>query len=138
MRGRTTEETERGRWRHDSKVSSEGDRGERPGYGQGERDDTSEGWSGRSEGGLAEETEETEEYRMTVGVPEGSGDTLMASPWGTQESGTGVLQGGTRSGGSDTRKSPSAATREAGTRGCHGARPGQGEKNGGRREMREA
>ena len=59
---------------------------------------------------------------------------LTASSWGTQESGAEELKGGERAGGSTTGKAPSAATDEEGTRGRHGARPGQGEKNGGQRE----
>ena len=70
------------------------------GDGQGESDNASEGWSGGSEGGSAEETEED---RMTAGEPEGSGDTLMASPWVTQESGAGGIQVGERAGRIDTR-----------------------------------
>ena len=71
---------------------------------------------------------------MTKGDPGGIGDTLTAFPWGTQESGVGVIQVGARAGGSDTRKPPSGAADKAGTRGRHGVRPGQGKKNGGRRE----
>ena len=59
---------------------------------------------------------------------------MTASPWGTQESGTEGLQVGARADGSNARKAPSAAADEAGTRGRHGARPGQGEKYGGRWE----
>ena len=71
---------------------------------------------------------------MTAGEPEGSGDMLTASTWGAQESGAGRLQGGARVGGSDIVKSPSVAADKEGTRGRHGARLGQGEKNGDRRE----
>ena len=71
---------------------------------------------------------------MTVGESEESGDMLTASPWGMQESSTGGLQGGARDSGRDTEKSPSTAADEEGARGRHGARPGQGGKNGGRRE----
>ena len=55
---------------------------------------------------------------------EGSDDTLTASPWGTQESGTGRLRGDARAGGSNKWKAPSATADEAGMRGCHGARQG--------------
>ena len=82
--------------------------------------------------------EETEEDGMTAGEPEGSGDRLTALPWGTQESGAGGLQWGARASGSDTRKPPSAAADEEGTRGRHGARPGQGKKTEAGRKMREA
>ena len=81
-------EMENGQRGHDSQVSSNGDRGERHRYVQGESGDASEGWSGGSEGDLAEETEED---GMTPGEPEGRGYTLTASPWGTQEIGAGGL-----------------------------------------------
>ena len=42
---------------------------------------------------------------------------------------------GVQAGGSDDRKSPSAAADEAGARVRHGARQGHGEENGGRREI---
>ena len=84
MRGRTTAEEERRQQDHNAQVSSDGDRGECRGEGQGESKDKSEGWSGRSEGDSAEETEED---RMTKGELGGSGDTLTALRWGTQESG---------------------------------------------------
>ena len=48
----------------------------------------------------------------------------MASPWGTQESGAGAVQGGERTGGRDNGKSSSAAANEEGARGRHGASPG--------------
>ena len=93
--GRTTVETERRRQGHNSQVSSDGDMGKRHYDSQGESDGTSEGWSGGSAGDSAEETEEE---GMTAGEQEGSGDTLMALPWGMQESGARVLQGGARAG----------------------------------------
>ena len=71
---------------------------------------------------------------MTEGELGGSGVTLTVLSLGTHESGAGGIQVGERVGGSDARKSPSAATDKAGTRGRHGARPGQGEKYGGRWE----
>ena len=74
---------------------------------------------------------------MTAGEPEGSGNTLTASPWGTQESGAGGLQGGERAGGNDTGKSPSAATNKEGAQSRHGARPGQGEKTEVGRKIQE-
>ena len=77
MQGRTTAEMERGRRGHDSHVSSIGDRGERHGDVQGKSNDESEGWSGGSEGGSFEDTEED---RMAAGEMEGSRDTLTASP----------------------------------------------------------
>ena len=128
--GRMTAETERGRWGHKSQVSSDEDRGGRCVDGQGESDDASKGWSGSSKG---DSEEETEEDGMTTGDLEEIGDTLTALPWGTQESGAGGLQGGAGAGGRDTGKSPSAVADEKGTRGLHGARPGQGKKNGVRR-----
>ena len=132
-RGRTTAETERGIWGQESQVSSDGDRGERRERdGLGESNDAGEGWSDGREGGL--EDSEMEEDETTAGDPEWSGDTLTASPWGTQESGAGGLQGGARAVWSDTGKAPSAAANEEGARGRHEARTGQGEKNGGRRE----
>ena len=124
-----------GRQGHDTQVSNNRDRGDCRKDGQGESKDESEGWSGRSEGGLAKETEED---RMTKVGPGGIGDMLTVSPWVTQESGAGGIQGGARAGGSDASKAPSAAANEAGKRGHHGARPGQGEKDGGQREKWEA
>ena len=69
---------------------------------------------------------------MTEGETKGSGNMLTDLPRGTQESGAVGLQGGVRSGGNNTRKSPSATADEEGARGRHGARTGQGEKDGGR------
>ena len=69
-----------------------------------------------------------------MGETEGSVDTLTALPGGMQESGAGILQGGVRDGGSDTRKAPSMAADKEGARGSHGARPGQGGGKGGRQE----
>ena len=46
----TTVKEERRRRGHNEQVRSDGDRGERRGYGQGEREAESEGWGGRSEG----------------------------------------------------------------------------------------
>ena len=78
----------------------------------------SEGWRGGSDDALDAETEE-----------EGWGHApLMASPWGTQESGARGLQVDASSSGRDGRKSPSAAADEAGTRGSHEAWHGQGAK----------
>ena len=93
------------------------------------REFESKGWSGGSGGYSAKETEED---GMTKGGQGGSGDTLTASPWGTQESGVGELQVGAWAGGSDGRKAPSTAVDEAGTRDRHVA--GAREKNGGRRD----
>ena len=70
---------------------------------------------------------------MTAGEPEGIGNMLTSSPWGTQEIGAGGLQGGAKAAGSDIGIAPSAAADEGRARGRHGARPGQGENNGGRR-----
>ena len=136
-RGRMTEEEDRGRRGQESQVSSDRDRGElRKRDGFGERDDASKGWSGGSEGDLAES--EPEEDRMTAGDPEGSGNMLTTLPWGTQESGAGGLQGGARAGGRDTRKPPSAAADEEEARGRHGERPGQGGKTEAGGKIREA
>ena len=71
---------------------------------------------------------------MPAGDQEGSKDTLTSLPWGTQEIGAGGLQVDAQAGGSNEWKAPSATTDEAGLRGCHGARQGQGENKGGRRE----
>ena len=131
MWGRMTAEKDIRRKGHDSQVSSDRDRGERRRDGQGESNDASEGWSGGSKG---DSVKETEEDRMTARDPEGSGDTLTALPWVTQESGAGALQVGARADGSNTRKAPSAVADEAGARGHYGARPTQGEKNGSQRE----
>ena len=108
----------------ESQVSSDGDRGEGcERNGLGERDDASEGWGGGSEGDSKDP--ETEEDGMTVGEPEGSGETVMALSWGTQESGAGGLQGEARAGRSNTRKAPSVDANEEGALGRHGARPAQ-------------
>ena len=115
-------EEESGRRFHDTRVISDGDRGERRGDGQGESDNASEGWGGGSEGDLAEETEED---GMTMGEPEGSRDMLTASPWGMEEIGAGVIKVGARSGGSNTSKVPSADANKVGTQGRNGERPGQ-------------
>ena len=132
-RGRETADTERrGQGQDQDQLSSNGDWGElRKRDGQEESDDASEEWSGRSaddSGGS-----DTEEDRMTAGGPEERRETLTVSPWGTQESGAGAVQGGVRDDGSDTVKSPSAAAEEEGARGRHGARPAQGGGKGGRR-----
>ena len=63
---------------------------------------------------------------------------MTAWPWGTQESGAGGLQAGARAEGSDARKAPLEAANEGGTRGRHGARPGQGKKMEASGKMREA
>ena len=73
--GRKTVEEERGQRGHDAQISSDGDREERRGDGQGESDKASEGWSSRSEG---DSEEETEEDGMNEGEPEGSTDMLKA------------------------------------------------------------
>ena len=52
------EAEERRRRGHDAKVRSDGERGERRRDGRGESEDESKEWSGRSEGDLAEETDE--------------------------------------------------------------------------------
>ena len=127
-------EEECGRQGHNAQVRRDGDRRERCREGQGESEEESEGWIGRSEGDSAEETEED---RMTEREPRGSGDMMTASPWGTQESGTEGLQVGARADGSNARKAPSAAADEAGTRGRHWERTGQGEKTEASGEMRE-
>ena len=75
---------------------------------------------------------------MTEGEQGGSGDTLTASPWGTQESGAGGLQVGAQAGGSNDSKAPSTAANKAGTQGRHGAGQGQGGKSGGQQENVEA
>ena len=78
-RGRTTAETESRRREQETQVSSDRDRGRRcERDGLGESNDAIKGWSGGSEGGSEES--ETEEDRITAGDPEGSGDTLKASP----------------------------------------------------------
>ena len=80
---------ERGQRGRDSQVISDRERGGRRRDVQGESDGASEGWSGGSKGDSAEEMEED---RMTKGKPKEGGDTLMVSPWDTQESGAGGLQ----------------------------------------------
>ena len=65
---------------------------------------------------------ETEEGGIPEGEEEGSGDTITASPWGTQESGVGGLQVDVQAGRSNNRKPPSAAVKR---RGC-GAIMGRG------------
>ena len=74
---------------------------------------------------------------MPEGEKGGSGDMLTASPWGTKESGAGGIQVGTLADGSNDRKSPSAAAKEAGMQVRHGARQEQGGKNGGHQEKWE-
>ena len=69
-----------------------------------------------------------------MGDPGRSRDTLTASPGGMQKSYARELQVGAWAGSSNARKSPSVASDEAGTWGCHGVRPGKGGKYGGRRE----
>ena len=120
-RGMTMVEEERGRWGYEKQVRRNGDRGERRGDVQGGSATKSKGWSSGSKGDSAEETEEDETTEWEQGE---SRDTLMASPWGTQESGAGGLQVGAQAGGSDGRKTPSAAADEAVRRGRHGARQG--------------
>ena len=67
-------------------------------------------WSGGSDATSDVETEEDE----WVHAP------MMASPWGTQESGARGLRVDAQAGGSNDRKSPSAKADEAGVRGRHG------------------
>ena len=55
----------------------------------------------------------------------------MATSWGTQESGGGVLHGEAQSGRGDTGKSPSVAADEGGARGRHGASSAQRGQKGG-------
>ena len=126
----TTEEG-RGHRGHDDQVSSDRDRGERHGARKGDRDAKSEEWSVGSDD---ESDEETDKERMPVGELERSEDTLTASPWGTQEISAGGPQVGTRAGGSNTRKAPSAAADEAGMQGRHRERPAQRGRQGGRQE----
>ena len=71
-------------------MSSDGYWGERrERNGLGESDNASERWSGADTEDSAEA--DMEEDRMTAGDPEGIGNTLTASPWGTQESGVGEV-----------------------------------------------
>ena len=86
VRALMTAEEWSGRWGHDAQLSSNRDREERRGAGQGDRKAKSEGWRVRSE---EASDEETEEDSIPTGEQEGSEDTLTASPWGTQESGAG-------------------------------------------------
>ena len=109
----------------------DGDRGDTRGARQGDREDESEGWSIKSDAAFDEETEED---RMPAGEQEGSKDTLTASSWGTQESGSGGIQVDTQAGRRDERKAPSVTADETDTWGRRGARQGQGENDGGRRE----
>ena len=104
----------------------------RGGTGEGAE---SQGWSGRSDKALEAETEED---RMTAGEQGLGNNTLTESPWSTQESGSRGIRVDARAGRSDERKSPSATADEAGMRGRHGARQGQGDKNGGRQEFEGA
>ena len=71
----------RGRQGNDYQVSSDGNRVERRGARQEDREAESEGWSVRSND---VSDEETEEDGMPVGGQEGSENTLTASPWGMQ------------------------------------------------------
>ena len=131
MRERKTMEEGRGHRGHDAQVSSVVDRGERHGARHGERESNSKEWIV----GSSEESDgETEEEGIPAGEREGSNDTLMALPWGTQESKSGGLWVDTQAGGSNERKPPSATADKAGTKGRHGARQGKGGHNGGRRE----
>ena len=70
-------------------MSSDGDRGESRARGDGQEgsNGASEGWSDES----AEDSEgsETEEEATTAGGAEGERETRTATPWGTQESGSG-------------------------------------------------
>ena len=63
---------------------------------------------------------------MPAGELGGSDYTLTALPWGSQKSGAEGLQVDEWADGSDNQKAPSATTDEAGTRGRHGVRQGQG------------
>ena len=112
-------EEEHRRRGHDEQLKSDGDRGERRGEGQEESNAKKEGWSGGSEGDLAEEMEENGMPKWEEG---GSGDTLMVLTSGTQERGAGGLQVGTQVGRSNNSKFPSAAANNSGTQGCHSAR----------------
>ena len=118
-----TAEEDRGRRGQDDQIISNRDSWERRGARQGDREAESEGWSVRSN---EASDEETEEDRIPAREQEGSKDTLTLSPWGTQEIGTGGLQVDTRAGRRDEKKAPSATADEAGTRGHHVAREGQG------------
>ena len=77
MRGGTTAEKEHGQRGHYEQVISDGHRGESRRDDQGNSKAKRLGWSGRSEGGSAEEMEED---GMTEEDPGGSVDTLTASP----------------------------------------------------------
>ena len=104
---------------HDKQVRSDRDRRERRGDGQRERDVKSEGWTGGNEWHSAKETEEG---GRPEGEQAGSGDTLTASPRGTQEGGAGGLQVGAQAIAIDDRKPYYATADQVGTRGRQWAR----------------
>ena len=112
-------------------MGSDVDRWERRGARQGDREAKSEGWSVGSDAALDKETEED---RRHAGEQEGNKGTMMASPWGTQESGVGGLQVDARVDGRDKRKAPCATADKTGTWGPHGASQGKGGNGGDRRE----
>ena len=60
--------------------------------------------------------------------------TWTATAWKMKDSGKGELSGDKMAGGGNIRKSSSAAADKAGAGGCHGARPGNMGKSGGRQE----
>ena len=106
-------------------MRSDRGREERSGADQGESDAESEGWN---VGSNRDSSEEMEEDSIPEEEQGGIGDTLTASPCGTQESGAGGLQVVAQAGRSDNRKAPLVAADKAGTQGRHGARQGQGKK----------
>ena len=57
-----------------------------------------------------------------------------ATPWSTQESSAGAVQGGVRASGGNTSKCPYTAAKEAGVQGPYGARPTQRREKGGCQE----
>ena len=119
-RGKTMAEMECGRRGQEYQVHSDRDKGERcKTCGLWESNVTSKGWSGRSTDDLAGSEKEVD--GMTAGGMEEIRTPLTASPWGTQESGAGAVQGDARAGRSNTGKSPSLAANEEGVQGHHGA-----------------
>ena len=86
----------------------------------------SEGWNGESGSSNATSDSESEE-----GEEEPS--PLMASPWGTQESGESELRVGARAGGSGGRKATSGTADGGKTWICHGAQKQHGREKGGLR-----
>ena len=130
----TAENLRRRRQQDQEHVSSDSDKGERRarGDGQEERANASKEWRSKSAENLA--GSETEEDMMTAFWPEGEKEMRTMTPWGTQESDEGALNGDAQAGGGNTRKAPSAAANKARAQGYYGARPEQKGKKGGQRE----